>query len=183
MWGSSRASRTPTTTGGTSSSTSTSTPLFYVTPAAVEAFHDRFQNVDLRLIPSFGVGYRVIKTRKVECDLELAGGYQFTWYRPASEEDVEDDGTATVIPSVRIEMDDIIKQLDVDGLYTAQVSLPETENTIHHGELILSLELTKRLDLDVAFFWDRVESPVSEEDGTVPLKDDFRLTIGLGWEF
>ena len=52
-----------------------------------------------------------------------------------------------------------------------------------HGELIFSIELTKVLDVDIAWLWDRVESPEPREDGTVPKQDDVRLTVGLGIDF
>ena len=47
----------------------------------------------------------------------------------------------------------------------------------------LSTELTGRLDLDVSFVWDRIQKPQARADGSVPEKDDYRLMLGLGFEF
>ena len=33
------------------------------------------------------------------------------------------------------------------------------------------------------FTWDRVESPQPRENGSVPDRDDFRMHVGIGWEF
>jgi len=157
-------------------------PRFYVTPASIEAIYDRFQNIDYRLTPAAGVGYHLIKTKKVKCEIELAGGYQFTRYHSVEAGQDRDVGTGAAIPTVRLETEPH-KKLDLDGLYRAQITFPEIGDTIQHGEVILSLELTKILDLDVSFFWDRVESPVEEKDGVIPKKDDYKLTVGLGVDF
>lgn len=41
-------------------------------------------------------------------------------------------------------------------------------------------ELTRLLDFDVSFIWDRVQYPVADEDGLVPENDDLRLIFGIG---
>jgi len=43
--------------------------------------------------------------------------------------------------------------------------------------------MTKLLDLDVSFTWDRLESPTENADGVIPKKDDFRLVLGLAVEY
>jgi hypothetical protein len=54
-------------------------------------------------------------------------------------------------------------------------------NQIEQAEL--SLELTKRFDLDVSFVWDRISNPKVGADGVEPKPDDFRLVVGLGVDF
>ena len=56
-------------------------------------------------------------------------------------------------------------------------------DTTQHGELILSIELTKVFDLDVSWIWDRVENPSPNEEGTIPKKDDLKLALGIGIDF
>ena len=57
------------------------TPRFYVTLWNVGAYHDRFQNIDIQIAPSAGIGYHAIKKKKINCDLETSGGYRYTRYR------------------------------------------------------------------------------------------------------
>jgi hypothetical protein len=38
-------------------------------------------------------------------------------------------------------------------------------------------------DLDISFIWDRIGKPQQRADGSTPEKDDYRLMIGLGYEF
>ena len=55
--------------------------------------------------------------------------------------------------------------------------------TFHHAVTTLSVELTKRFDLDVSFVWDRTQNPKPDSSGTVPRQDDFRHILGLGVRF
>jgi len=47
----------------------------------------------------------------------------------------------------------------------------------------LSVELTKRFDLNVSLVWDRTQNPKPDSSGLVPKQDDFRLMLGLGVRF
>ena len=47
----------------------------------------------------------------------------------------------------------------------------------------LEVELTRVLELDLSFVWDRVSDPAVEENGEVPEPDDFRLVLTLGLDF
>jgi hypothetical protein len=47
----------------------------------------------------------------------------------------------------------------------------------------LEFDLIGSLDFDVTFVWDRIERPRPASDGTFPLKDDYRLNFGLGFDF
>jgi putative salt-induced outer membrane protein YdiY len=157
-------------------------PRFYVTPAAIEVFHDALQNIQVRLTPSAGVGYHAVKKKKVSLDLELAGGYQIVWYSSVDPGEDDQQERGVVVPTLRLESEPL-RWLDVDALYTAQVSGGNARNTTQHGELTLSVELTKVFDLDVSWIWDHVENPSPNEDGTIPKKDDLKLTLGIGIDF
>ncbi len=158
------------------------TPRFYFTPLAVNIYHDEFQNIDIQVTPYAGVGYHAVDKRKISVDVELAGGYQYTKYKSLEAGTDSEQGAGSLIPTIRLEWDPH-KRVEIDGLYTSQIGLAGEKNTTMHGELILSLELTKILDLDIAWIWDRVQDPQPNEDGTMPRKDDVKLTIGIGVDF
>lgn len=155
---------------------------FYVTPLSVTLYHDKFQNIDTQLTPSAGGGYHALKRKKATCDLELGGGYQYTKYASVEAGEDQEKRRGAIIPTVRIETDPL-KDVDFDVLYQAGITVPETEDTIMHGEVILSIEITKLFDLDVSWIWDRVQNPQPNEDGTIPKKDDMKLTVGIGIDF
>jgi putative salt-induced outer membrane protein YdiY len=157
-------------------------PRFYVTPTALEVFHDALQNIQVRLTPSGGVGYHALKRKKISLDVELGGGYQITRYSSVDPGEDDQKGRGSVIPTLRLETEPL-PWADLDALYTAQVSGENAEDTIQHGELIFSVELTKVFDLDVSSIWDHVGNPAPNEDGTIPKKDDLKLTLGIGIDF
>ena len=59
--------------------------------------------------------------------------------------------------------------------------MPDTDESNHNFVLRLSAGLVGNLDLDVAFVWHRINRPVADADGDVPVSDDYRTTIGLAW--
>jgi len=158
------------------------TPRFYVTPFAVNAYHDKFKNIEIELTPSIGIGYHAIDKKKITCDLELGGGYLYTRYKSVEVGENNEKGIGSAIMTIRIETDPL-KRLEADVLYSTQLGIPDTEDTTMHAELIVSIELTKRLDVDVSWIWDRVQNPEPNEDGTLPKKDDAKLTVGLSIDF
>ena len=157
-------------------------PRFYITPLSIILYHDRFQNIDIQITPSAGGGYHALKKKKAEIDLELAAGYQFTRFISVEEGADQDNGTGAIIPRIRIETDPL-KDVDLDFLYQAGITVPDPDGTTMHGEVIISIEITKIFDLDVSWIWDRVQSPEPAEDGTVPEQDDVKLTVGIGIDF
>jgi hypothetical protein len=53
----------------------------------------------------------------------------------------------------------------------------------HHLVTTLSTDLIRNIDFDVSLVWDRTESPPRDAFGEIPEKDDFRLMVGIGFEF
>jgi putative salt-induced outer membrane protein YdiY len=157
-------------------------PRFYITPLAIMIYHDKFTNIAIQSTPYAGVGYHALKKKKAEMDLELAAGYQHTKYISVQPGEDEENRSGAILPTIGIETDPL-KDVDLDVLYQAGITIPDPEDTTMHGELILSVEITKLFDLDVSWIWDRVQNPRPAEDGTIPKKDDVKLTVGIGIDF
>jgi putative salt-induced outer membrane protein YdiY len=157
-------------------------PRFYITPLSLILYHDKFTNIDIQSTFSAGGGYHAVKRKRAEVDLELAAGYQYTRFLSVEEGANEEKRSGAVIPRIRIETDPL-KDVDFDVLYQAGVTVPDPAGTTMHGEVILSVEITKIFDLDVSWIWDRVQDPQPAEDGTIPEKDDVKLTVGIGIDF
>lgn len=155
---------------------------FFVTPLFMEYFRDRFQNIDVRLTPGAGLGYVLIDTKDFDWEVEGGGAYQYTRFDSVGvgEDRVEEEGAARFATSASIDItDDVEFRLD----YALTFGVPETQDAYHHALALLSVEIFNDLDLDISFIWDRVETPRPDEDGNRPDRDDFRLTVGLGFEF
>ncbi len=157
-------------------------PRFYITPLAFILYHDKFTNIDIQVTPSAGGGYHALKKKKIEMDLELAAGYQYTRYISVEEGADQEKRSGAILPTIRIETDPL-KDVDLDLLYQAGITVPDPEDTTMHGEVILSIEITKVFDLDVSWIWDRVQNPQPNADGMTPQKDDVKLTVGIGIDF
>jgi putative salt-induced outer membrane protein YdiY len=157
-------------------------PRFYFTPLAFNVYHDKFTNIDIQLTPSAGIGYHAMNKKKATMDLELAAGYQYTKFISVEVGADEERRSGAIIPAIRMETDPL-KDVDLDLLYQAFLTVADADDTTMHGEVILSIEITKLFDLDVSWIWDRVQNPKPAEDGTIPKKDDVKLTVGIGIDF
>ena len=78
---------------------------------------------------------------------------------------------------------ELTKRIDLILEYRGQLTRQEVGETTHHSVATLSIDLTRRLGLDLSLVWDRISSPKTDASGVTPLKDDFRLTLGLGVKF
>lgn len=75
------------------------------------------------------------------------------------------------------------RRIDLILEYRSPYTSRDVGETLHHAVSTLSVELTKRFDLDVSFVWDRTQNPKPDINAVVPQQDDFHLTLGLGVRF
>jgi hypothetical protein len=150
----------------------------FVTPLGIEYWADKFQNIDYRLTVAAGAGYDVYKKRGMDWYLQLFGGYLNTRYVSVEPGANLEEESGTVIPSTSFEWD-ITDDIEFDFSYNATISVPETRNTFHHALGLLTVEVIGILDLSLSVTWDRNENPQARADGSVPKRDDFRMSFGL----
>jgi hypothetical protein len=155
---------------------------FFVTPLGVNFLRDPFQNIDMKSTVGAGVGYAVLRDGPINWSLGISGGYQKTEYVSVEEGKPLSVENATMIFSTDLEWDitgDVEMLLD----YNLQMGIPETSQAFHHARLEFSFDIWGDvLDLDLGLTWDRVESPQATSEGIIPERDDFRSTIGIGFE-
>jgi hypothetical protein len=155
---------------------------FYVTPALIEIYADPFSNIAYRITPTVGVGYKIFLRKSFEWEVDGGAGYQFTEFKSPPASGVNNEGTASLRVGTDIESE-ITDKIDFDLNYTFQLGVPDVSNRTHHLLILNSYEITRFIDLDISFTWDRVANPVPGEGGTSPEPDDYRLSIGLGLDF
>jgi putative salt-induced outer membrane protein YdiY len=152
--------------------------LFLVLPG-LEYYKDRFQNIDYRLTGGVGVGYDLIANRDMEWNVTAGPAYQKIVYY--SVEPGEDDSKTTGALTFGTRYDwTIRKGTDLIVEYRGQFTSKDVGETTHHTVATLSLDITKQIDLDVTFTWDRISDPKAGANGVVPKPDDFRLVVGFG---
>lgn len=158
------------------------TRRFYLTPLGVDALRDPFQNIAARVTPFSGLGYTLIDRSNLEWDADLGLGYRYIDYESVTAgEDATDEQFAGVV-GTRVDWD-VRSDLEVILQYKAEIGLDDPQNTNQITILTVSVDLFSDFDLDVTARWDRIGQPIADSNGNVPEKDDFRLTVGLGWSF
>jgi hypothetical protein len=63
--------------------------------------------------------------------------------------------------------------LEFDGNYRFQVVNEESGTYNHHLVASFETDITKWIDFDVTWIWDRIEDPQPAADGTVPERTIF----------
>lgn len=153
---------------------------FFWTLFAAEFFRDPFQNIEKRFSGSTALGYTLINTVETEWDVSAGPGYQETKF-VSVQQGSNKDSAITLILGTKFDTE-LNSKVDLEGQYTATLGDDKTGNYTHHSVFTVETELTKRLDFDVSIVWDRVRSPVADENNIVPEQDDFRFLIGLGYD-
>ncbi len=155
---------------------------FYLILPSVEYYRDPFQNLDHRLTAGVGIGYDLVARPNLEWTITTGPAYQKAWYESAQPGEPTESSAAALSFGSRFDWD-INKRVDLILDYRGQFTSKEVGETTHHFVTTLSLELTKRFDLDITFTWDRITQPKVGADGVQPKPDDYRLVFGLGVDF
>jgi len=155
---------------------------FFLKPVFGEYFRDPLQNISGRWTLGFGAGYQIIDSPKV--DWEVSGGpaYQETRFDDVVPGESDSESTPALVAGTTTEWD-ITKNVEFDGLYRFQLVNELSGKYNHHLVVSLETDITRLIDFDVAWTWDRIKDPRPDSDGTVPEQNDFRTTVGLTFDF
>ena len=158
------------------------TPRLFFTPIFYEYFRDPFQNIEYRHSPGLGMGYDLFSNKTVDLDVSAGIGYRQTRYDsvPDGDENPEEDVFLTFGAVYEW---DITGDIEFDLTYDISSPTGDIDAYTSNMLAILSVEMQWDLDIDFTLAWDRQNKPKENADGTTPDKDDFRFTIGLGYDF
>jgi putative salt-induced outer membrane protein YdiY len=150
--------------------------------ATIEYFRDRFQNTDSRITASTEMGYMLFDEQDFSWEISGGPGYQVTKFD--SVEAGEDDKEETVIVTASTELDwDITNDINYIFDYNAKSVSRAAGSLIHHLKTGLKVELIKNFNIELMYYWDRIEQPVADDVGIVPQNDDKRFVVSVGYEF
>jgi putative salt-induced outer membrane protein YdiY len=155
---------------------------FYLVIPYAEYYTDPFQNIAHRVTLGVGVGYDLIDRRNLNWNITAGPAYQQAWFESSQPGEPTEKGAAALTFGSRFDWD-ITRRIELILEYRGQYTSREAGESTHHAVSTLSLELTKRFDLDVSFTWDRISNPKVGADGVQPNPDDVRLVVGLGVDF
>lgn len=155
--------------------------LFYRVPE-LELYRDQFQNIDLRATPTVSAGYTLADTDDVEWSVTGGVGYRYTRFREVQAGASKEDSQFVFIFGTEYAWE-ATSRIDVGLSYSLTMPVPEADAFTFRATVFSEIDLWKDFDLDVRFTWDRVNSPVIEADGSRPEEDEYRLFVGIGYEF
>jgi hypothetical protein len=155
--------------------------LFWL-PLHGQYFRDPFQNIDHQLTVETGFGYELIDNFRTEWLVSAGLGANSVRYGSVGvgEDDRHRSPALTLGTDYETEL-----TAWLDYLLVAQVTFLDEESGRYQSHLLttLSTELFGPLDLDLSLVWDRIGEPQIVADGGAPEQDDFRLMVGIGFEF
>jgi putative salt-induced outer membrane protein YdiY len=158
------------------------TPRLFFTPIFYEYFRDPFQNIQYRHSPGLGMGYDLFSNKTKDWDVSAGIGFRQTQYEsvPAGDENPEED---VFLTAGTVFEWDITGDIEFDLTY--DISTPTSDLDAYTANMlaVLSIEMQWDLDIDFTLAWDRQNRPKVDSDGNTPDQDDFRFTIGLGYDF
>lgn len=155
---------------------------FYWTPVYGEWYRDPFVNIASRWTLGMGAGYEIIDTSKITWDVNGGLAYQNTTFDSVEEGMDTSASTPALVLGTSYDHE-LTKWMDYLFSYSLMVVNKQSGTYTHHLETGLELELTRLLDFDITFIWDRIEDPQPDADGVLPKQDDFRLVFFLGFDF
>lgn len=139
----------------------------------LDADHDRFANVDYRLIPSTGIGYRFSDTLKWKAMIEGGLGFEHTSYRDAT----KNSGEATLVGRGFLEKK-FFDNLSITQDITLYPSLEDRGQFRLHSETSFISPMNEKLSLRFSF----VDDYDSDPAGNIK-KNDLRLISSLVYSF
>ena len=152
---------------------------FFVTPASGELYADDFQNIDIRTTIGAGVGIFLFRRSNLDWNFQLGASYRDTRYVSVEAGESDRDQTGSIVPATVFEVE-FTNGIELDINYNSQIGVPDTKDSTHHLQALLSVDLLGDIiDLTVNFTWDRIENPKANADGIVPERDDYRLALGF----
>lgn len=158
------------------------TSRFFVRPVLVEYLRDPFQNFAQRWTIGAALGYQLVDTSRISWEANAGPAYQHTTFVSVAEGESEIEKTAALWAGTTYK-NELTDDIDYTFDYRFLVTKPEAGRYTHHFLTGLSIDSVGPLDFDISFVWDRVQRPRAESTGVVPKKDDYRLILGLGFDF
>ena len=158
------------------------TRRFFFRPIFGEYFRDPFQNIDSKITVGTGLGYTIVDTKRVEWDVAGGPAYQATRFVTVEAGENLEEDTLAIVLGTHYEVEATSK---IDFIYDYNITWGNEESGgyTHHMVATFENEITGSFDLDISLVWDHISNPTAADDGVIPLEDDYRLTLGISYEY
>ena len=151
---------------------------FYWAILDMPAVNDKFQNLNLRIAPSSGLGLWVFDRSGLEWSVELATGLQYTRFISVPLLQNPEATDAVVRFGTEFKWD-IVQNLEFKARHDTLLVPTELGLTSLFTRVALKYEITWLLKLETAVVHNRVFEPVPAANGQVPKPDDLQFIVGF----
>lgn len=151
-------------------------------PLISQFYRDPFQNIANQISVETGLGYELIDTKRTAWEIYTAVGVNYV-ERDSSGVGESNERTS---PSISFGTDfDTELTSWIDYEFNFRMTFLDEESGKYQHNLVTSVstDLIGDIDFDVSLVWDRTENPQASATGVVPEKDDFRVMVGIGYDF
>jgi len=155
---------------------------FFWSPAYADWYRDPFANIAQRWTLGMGLGYELVDTSTITWEVNGGLAYQATTFDSVKEGEDGSAGTPSLVMGTVYDHE-LTKWMDFVFDYRFFIVNRESGTYTHHMITGFELELTRILDLDISFIWDRTQNPKPGAGGVVPEQDDIRLVLFVGFDF
>lgn len=155
---------------------------FFLRPVFGQYYSDRFSNIDSQITVGTGVGYTIIDTSRTDWDIAGGPAYQATRFVSVQPGENIKETTPALVVGTNYEIE-LTKKLDFIFNYNTTWGNEESGGYTHHLVSTFENEITGSFDFDVSFVWDHISNPTEADDGTTPQPDDYRMTLGITYEY
>jgi hypothetical protein len=155
---------------------------FFWRPFSGQYFRDPFQNIRNQTTLETGAGYELINTNETEWEITAGAGVNIV-ERVSVETDQEKSSTSPSVSLGTAFETELTSWMDY--LLTFQMTFVDKESGEyqHHLLTTLSTDLIGDIDFDVSLVWDRVQQPPPNAQGETPERNDYRMLVGVSWDF
>ena len=155
---------------------------FFWRPVIGQFYRDPFQNIRRQGTFETGIGYELIDNSKTEWQVSGGLGVNFIRYESTEPDEQSNEVSPALSLGTSLETE-LTSWMDFAFLMHITFLNKESGNYQHHILATLATDLIGNFDLETSLIWDRIGKPQQRADGSTPEKDDYRLMIGLGYEF
>ena len=155
---------------------------WFVRPVEAEIYHDPLANVAYRLTGGVGAGYYLFNRDGLEWIVSAGPGFQYTRFDTVEPGQPETASAAAGVLQTKF-VYDLTRRLTFIQTLQSTFTDREAGQYTHHAVSTLEFEIKHHLNLDVSYIWDYLQNPQPKSNGSIPLKSDSYLTVGLGVRF
>ena len=155
---------------------------FFLRPVFGQYYSDTFSNIDSQITVGTGLGYTIIDTSRTDWDIAGGPAYQATRFVSVQPGENIKETTPALVVTTNYEIE-LTKKLDFIFNYHTTWGNEESGGYTHHLVSTFENEITGSFEFDVSFVWDHISNPTEADDGTTPQPDDYRMTLGITYEY